>query len=164
MTKVIGQLLEDFSQTYRVANAQLNPDKIAQNERSDKFRDLKLFNMAQGYDIPDVSDTRPNPFIDTTSREFKQTTDLPKARELSRELIAKAKEKSGGDMEKFRNELDKLKRNSYQTMPSPERLPKKFRSYYEWLVKTQGQEKADEIKRDYLLHSRVNEAKNEMIP
>jgi len=164
VTSIIGTFLEDFSQTYRVANAQLNPDKQKANERSDKYRDLKLFNMGQGNDLADSGDTRPNPFLSPETKQFKQTGDVEEAKKLGKELIAKAVKKANGDPEVLMAELSKLKHNSYQTMPSPDTLPAKFVKYYNWLVKTQGQAKADEVKADYIRQNALNRAKSGMIP
>lgn len=164
VTSIIGTFLEDFSQTYRVANAQLNPEKQKANERSDKYRDLKLFNMGQGNDLADSGDTRPNPFLSPETKQFKQTGDVEEAKKLGKELIAKAVKKANGDPEVLMAELSKLKHNSYQTMPSPDTLPAKFIKYYNWLVKTQGQAKADEVKADYIRQNALNRAKSGMIP
>lgn len=164
IAQAIGVFLEDFSQTYRIANAQLNPDKQKANERSDKYRDLKLFNMGQGNDLPDSGDTRPNPFLSPETKQFKQTGDVEEAKKLGKELIEKAVKKANGDPEVLMAELSKLKHNSYQTMPSPDTLPAKFIKYYNWLVKTQGQAKADEVKADYIRQNVLNRAKSGMIP
>jgi len=164
VASIIGTFLEDFSQTYRIANAQLNPEKQKANERSDKYRDLKLFNMGQGNDLADSGDTRPNPFLSPETKQFKQTSDVEEAKRLGKELIAKAVKKANGDPEVLMAELSKLKHNSYQTMPSPDTLPAKFVKYYNWLVKTQGQSKADEVKADYIRQNALNRAKSEMIP
>jgi hypothetical protein len=46
-------------------------------------------------------------------------------------------DRAQGSPERLKLELEKLKSNNYQTMPSFERLPETFYKYYTWLEKTQ---------------------------
>lgn len=160
----LGSFLEDTTQVYRLALNNLSPEKKQQLEKTDKYRDLRVFKQLSNQDVSEVGTEKPNPFIGGEAKKFKQTPDLNEARDLLPSLIAKALKKSNGDIERLRAELDKLKRNSYQTMPNPESMPAAFLRNLEFLRKTQGETVASQRLADYIQQNAVNSLKTEMVP
>lgn len=163
-TDVISMILSDHLQAYRLAEANVSGDKQKKIEETNKRRDLKVYEMGQGLAVAGSEAKRPNPLIDADAREFKQTDDMQKAMQLVGPLIQRAIEKANGNPEKLKEEFSKLKRNSYQTVPSPELNPMKFSGYTSWLNKTQGQDETQKRITDYMMRNAKNKAKSSMIP
>ena len=163
-TDVINMILSDHLQAYRLAEANLSSKKKEKVEATNKRRDLKVYEMGEGLAVAGSESKRPNPLIDGEAREFKQTDDMQKAMELVGPLIQQAIKKSGGNPERLKDELSKLKRNSYQTVPSPERSPMKFAGYTDWMNRTQGQDETQKRITDYMIRNAKNKAKSSMIP
>jgi hypothetical protein len=163
-TDVISMILSDHLQAYRLAEANLSSKKKERVEETNKRRDLKVYEMGEGLAVAGSEAKRPNPLIDKDAREFKQTDDMQKAMELIGPLIQQAIEKSEGNPERLKEELSKLKRNSYQTVPSPERSPMKFAGYTDWMNRTQGQDETQKRITDYMIRNAKNKAKSSMVP
>lgn len=161
---VISQILEDYVQGYRLAINKISPERQEKAEATNRRRDLRTWKNLTGQDVTTYSGDRANPFMDKESREFKQTDDLGKAIELLPGLVQNALEKSKGDPEKLESELMKLKRNSYQLFPNPERTPGTFLKYLTYLQNSQGQEAAHEALMDYLMQTEINKVKSSLVP
>jgi len=73
-------------------------------------------------------------------------------------------QRSQGNPDVLRQQLQSLKQNSYQTMPSPQSMPLQFAKYYQYLVATRGQEAAQAVMQDYMRQNAINKAKGSMIP
>ena len=131
-------------------------------ERSDKFRDRRTFNELEGKPAGEIP--RPNRYLGIDERKFKQASTAQEVRELMPKVLQRAKEKAQGNPEKFRRAIASLKGNSYQTMPSPEESPLEFRAYYQYLVRTQGQQEADSRLKDYLTQRLLNRQKSALLP
>lgn len=134
--------------------------KDDQLERSDKFRDKRVFDMMQGKKATDY--VRPNKYLNADAGEFKRTEDLGEAMEMLPDLISKRTR--NGNYEEVRRKLEGLKGNSYQTMPSMESSPIEFQEFYDFLVRTQGKEEADARVEDFMRQRSVNSAKSAMVP
>jgi hypothetical protein len=160
-TKLAENILIHSVQAARlVANNTINAPDV---ERSNKFRDLRVFNELQG--APGTSDyAEPNPFLNLDTKKFKRTQDIGEAASMLPELITQAFEKSKGDPFKLKQELRALKENNYQTMPNPKDMPIAFMSYLQYLNKTQGPEEASARLSDYIMANAVNKAKGTMVP
>ena len=125
--------------------------------------------MGEGEPLADSSLTRPNPLIDKNKRSFKETDSpseaaglLPK---LVEDAIKNATDASGSiNPERLRAELSGLRRNSYQTIPSPERSPGAAGKYIDWLSRTQGTNESSRRIEDYMRRNAVNRAKTAMVP
>lgn len=142
-------------------------DKEENIERANKYRDLRTFRLLSGKDVADFSTSEyGKKYKSTTMDKFKKTGDLNEATELLPELIDKAvnKAKDSGDITDFFTETQKLKQNSYQTMPNPETKLVEFMQYYDFLVKTQGKAEADKRLVDYFEKNAINRAKSAMVP
>lgn len=161
---VLSNFLEDTAQAYRLALNHLGPEKLKDIARTDKIRDLRMYRQLMGEDVTEATRERPNPYIGSEARKFKRTADINEAIELAPKLIDRAFEKSGGDIERLRSELQSLKQSSYQTMPSFENMPLHFIRYLHYLTQTQGEEAAQERLRDYLTQTTLNRAKRSLIP
>lgn len=131
-------------------------------ERSDKFRDLRVFNELQGSPRSDI--TASNPYLNLGARQFKRATDIQEATQMLPGLVTSALEESKGEPEKIRKSLVSLSGNSYQTMPSFENSPMTFQQYYQWLVRNQGQEAADKRMQDFIRQSTINKIKSSLVP
>jgi hypothetical protein len=165
----LNMVMSDYVQAYRIASAQLSGDKKEQNERSDKTRDLRVFEMGQNYPVKEADIRRPNPLINKEAREFKKTDDVREAAKMVPELVQQAIEDSKDEegrinIDMLQTKLSSLKRNSYQTMPSPQRNPVKFTEYKDWLSRTQGPATAQSRIEDYVKQNAKNRAKSSLIP
>ena len=161
---VITQMLEDTFQVYRIAQAQMSPEKKEELEKANKLRDLKLWKNTHGYKTSDTTSDRPNPFMNKDIRDFKGETDIDTVAKELPGLIDKAIAKGGDNPDIIDSELNKLRGSKYNTMPSPQRTPYSFQKYYEFLVETQGQEQADKVLEDYMEVNAIDKYKNKMIP
>jgi hypothetical protein len=159
-----SQIAEDNIQAYRIALAHLSADKKEDIERANKLRDLRVFNTTHGNPITDLSSPFRAPLQNQETRQYKRTSDISEANELLPALLGKAIEQSQGKPERLRTELQKLKRNSYQTMPSPSSMPESFLNYLNFLKQTQGDEAAIARLKDYIQQNSVNKAKSAMVP
>ena len=142
-----------------IANRTAKADDI---ERSDKFRDLRTFQMLEGGKAPDFGSV--NPYLNLEDKEFKRTDDLGVASQLAERMIQKGIEKAGGDYEKLSSSMRSASQNSYRTMPSLKDSPLSFQRYYNFLVETQGREEADRRMEEFLRQQMLNEVKSGMIP
>jgi len=131
-------------------------------ERSDKFRDLRVYRELTG--SPSGEPTQSNKYLDAESKNYKQTSDIGEAVELLPELMQKFQDKAKTEPEKAIRFLKGLKANSYQTAPSLKDNPSEFVSYYNYLVKTQGEKEAVNRIEDFVLQSNINKAKSSMVP
>lgn len=160
----MNMVLQDYFQAYRLALGQLSPEQRQQIERTNKFRDLKLYRQTHGLDVGDVSTDLPNPLLNTNEKKFKQTGDMQEAVDLFPDLIKKAIEDANGNPEVLVRNLRGLKENNYQTMPNPDSMPLTFRRYLMFLEQSQGSDKATERLLDYLRQNAVNKAKSDLVP
>jgi hypothetical protein len=142
-----------------VANRTINENKV---ERSDKFRDLRVFKQMEGG--PNADFPKVNPYLGIDSKKFKRTDDLNEAMGLVPSLLKRAMEQSGGNPEELKKKLAGLKGMSYNTMPNMNTQPQEFQDYYKYLVDTQGQEEADTRMADFLRQSASNKMKSSMFP
>jgi hypothetical protein len=160
----MSQMMEDLFQSYRLGLQRMSPDEQKDTDRMNKFRDLKTFKQLYDMPIGENIPVRPNPFKGKELREFKRTDDLDAAVEMLPGLIDEALANAEGNPERLRQELAKIKNNSYQTMPNPKTMPASFLSYLMYLERTKGKEAANERLTDYLLQSEKNRVKSSMVP
>jgi len=163
--KLIQAITTQTVQTARY----LNNYTFARDEvsRKDKFRDLRIWNELNGKE--DIAYTPSNEYENLEAKKFKRTGDVGEAAELLPELITDAIEKAKGndgavDPYKLKAEFLKLKQNSYQTMPSMERLPLEFAKYISYLANTQGVEEANKRLMDYVRMNEINKVKSSLVP
>lgn len=159
---MILELIKANIQGVRIANSKFV--NAEDTERSNKFRDVRVFKKLEDEEVPPLSSYRSNKLMDRETRNFKRTADIGEAAGMLPQLLRKAIEDSKGSPYKLKMELRSLKQNNYQTMPNPETLPDSFAKYYSFLAKTQGAEEASKRLADYLLQNQVNRQKSEMIP
>lgn len=131
-------------------------------ERTDKFRDVRVYNELEGKPASNMPST--NPYLGIAARDFKRSGDLGESLSMLPQLMEQAQSSSGGSIEKLRQKLQGLKGNSYQTMPSLTASPMEFSNYYQYLVRTQGQEEADKRMADYVRQSSLNKVKSAVVP
>ena len=161
------QLAVNYLQAARIAHSHINQEDSA---RKDKFRDKRTFEELRDYKDPDSigSRHRSNKLLNPEQREFKEESDITKAAGMVPGLIGDALEKSPPNTlygySKFKDKMESLKRNSYQTFPNPETEPVKTIEYLEYLTETQGRDEAGRRLQDYMYQKAVNKAKSSMIP
>lgn len=160
----IDMFLSDYIQAYRIAMSQMSSDKKEKLADTNKRRDLRVYQMGEGLPSGQSATVRPNPLLDKEMKQFKRTDDLQEAAPLARELVKNVIAENKGNPERMRAELSKLRRNSYQIVPSPERSPMAFTGYRKFLTETQGPEVASERIKDYMIKNAKNRAKSSMIP
>jgi len=141
-----------------VANYTLKDEEL---ERSDKFRDLRVYRELTG--TPSGEPTKSNKYLDMDARRFKRG-DIDEAVEELPGLVESYAQKAQENPEEAQRYLRGLKANSYQTMPSPVEAPLEFGSYMDYLEKTQGADKASERLEDYMVQSAKNKVKTKMLP
>jgi len=161
---LLSQVLEDMFQAYRLALPYVSVEKRSDIERANRLRDLKLFKITHDYPVAGSTRERANPFLNKDIKEFKKTKSISQAVGMLPDLIAKAVSNSNGDFEKLRRELLKIKQNSYQTFPSPDRDILQFKKYYDFLIRSQGKEAADKQLQDYILQNAINKEKSSLVP
>ena len=161
----LTKAVEDNVQMVRLAASYIDKDKIDKIDRGNKYRDLRTFNRLYDKPISDLSNVTPdNDLVNKETKTFKRTDDLKEAAKLLPNLIKKAVVDAKGDPDRLRANLSSLKKNSYQTMPSPDTFPTGFLQYVTFLKETQGEEAAKERLMDFLKQREVNKMKNELIP
>lgn len=126
--------------------------------------DLRRYRMAEGLPYEQQTESANNPYLNLQQKGFKRTSDLGEAAQDIPGLMQLAMQRSKGNPEVFKSQLESLKQNSFQTMPSPETMPSQFSRYYKYLVSTQGPEVAAQRMQEYMMHSAINRAKAGMIP
>lgn len=131
-------------------------------ERSDKFRDLRVWNEMQGKPVGEISPG--NPYLNLEARQYKRATTPQEAVTMLPGLVSNAIRKSGGNVEKMRKAFVSLAGNSYQTMSNIEQSPMTFQRYYNFLRRTQGAEQADERMQDFVRQSMINQMKSSLVP
>jgi hypothetical protein len=142
-----------------IANRTVNDENT---DRKDKFRDMRVFNELEGKPAGVIAKT--NPYLGLDAKEFKRSGSVQEAAKMVPELVRKAVDKSKGNPEVLRQSLGSLKGNSYQTMPSPESSPIEFKKFYDFMVRTQGVDKANERVKDHAMQRLINTTKGQLIP
>ena len=155
----VDVLSQNIQGARMIANRTINEGKI---ERSDKFRDLRVFQQLDG--APNADFPKVNPYLNLDAKQFKRTGDLGEASRMVPALLKRAMEQSEGSPEKLRKKLDSLKGISYNTMPNMNSQPQAFQEYYQYLVDTQGKQEADTRMADFLQQSATNKMKSSMFP
>jgi len=154
------ELIRAQSQNSRYALNRLEKEDTA---RKEKFRDMRVFNELMGDARPgDVGQA--NPFLKKEEKAFKHEQDLGKAADSLPGLIDKIVEQSGGDYEKLKKGLERLKANNYQIFPSLENVPQTAGQFYEFLKRTQGQEAADARLEEFMVMREKNKVKASLVP
>jgi hypothetical protein len=168
--KVLEIFAKQFSSgMMQNARAIRNWSATDETERKAAFRDYNVWQELTGRKDPEVSANRSNEYRDIESKKFKRTGDLNEAGQMLGPAIEDAFEKAklqDGTVNIFalKKKLQNLKRNSYQVMPNVDEDPISFAEYYNYLVKTQGQEKANERLSNFISQREVNKIKNQMVP
>jgi hypothetical protein len=159
--KLLEQVLITYMQNARMLMNHLTDDKM---ETRDEFRDMKMWKNLNNREVPNVLAGSPNPFVRPKERTFKQTSSLDEAMELLPDIIDAIVERSGDDPALLRQNLDRLKSNSYQSMPSPKRSPEDFAEYMDFLTRTQGEDAAGGRFQKYQEQNEFNRMKSKMVP
>jgi hypothetical protein len=129
-----------------------------------KTSDLRRFKMVEGMPYDEQSVSESNPYLGQGLKSFKRTEDIGEAASALPDLISNAFDKADGNPDVLRNELHKIKANTYQTMPDPDHMPVSFIRYLNFLSQTQGNDVASERLMDYMRHKEYNKVKAEMVP
>lgn len=171
-TKLVTNLVKENIQIGRIAISwAANYEGISGLEQEHynkvlnaKTSSLRRFQMTEGIPYDWQTPNTANMYEGLKTKAFKHTEDIGEAAEALPNLIEAAFNKASGDPEILRSELHKIKQNSYQTMPDPERMPLRFMKYATFLSKTQGEDVASQYMLDYFQHKAINEAKGSMVP
>lgn len=150
--EAIARTLTDNIQLYRVLNDHLNQDKINQTDKSNKERDLRVFDTMSGNDITDRTSPFKQDLGDLKLQKYKKEQDIDKSLEILPDLLDEANKKAGDDPMKLKKELGKITGENYPTMPNMKTEPINFMKYYEYLKTTKGEQEADKIVDDFLEH------------
>lgn len=170
MPQMMLDIVKDNYQTGRIAlnwasEAGVAPQKeVHQFKTSKQTSNLRRWKMAEGVPYTEQMVGESNPYYNLQAARYKETQNIREAVPQIPALIARAREIAKGNPEVFRQQLQSIKQNSYQTMPSPESMPLSFARYYRYLIATQGQEAAQRVMQDYMRQNALNKAKSAMIP
>ncbi len=156
LTTMMKQTLQGWRYVDNWANAD-------ESKRKDMFRDKRVYEELVGLRNPEEA-TPSNEFENLEAKKFRRTKDVGEAVSLLPGLISKAIEKANGDPYRLKAELQKLKQNNYQTIPSPERMPLEFAKFLTHLAKTQGSEEASKRLSDYFQQNTINQVKSSVVP
>jgi hypothetical protein len=155
-------LMAGSLQNYRmIANHAWEKDSV---ERSEKFRDSRVFKRLQGETVPPSYLMNTTKFSKPASKEFKQLGDVSELPEKFGAAIDEAVTRSKGDPYKLKENLQALRQNSYQTIPDPEREPSKFIEFTKFLAETQGEEATNRRIADYFQQKALNRMKTRLVP
>ncbi len=156
--------LARLGNTWLLEKSGLNETGAADRERASKYRDLRAFKQVEGLPVSEINTSAVNRYANKDTREFKRSSNLQEARTQVPNLISKAKNKANGNPEILKQELSRLRRNQYPTVPNPEANPIQFRQYIQFIEKTQGREAAIKLLQDYHRQNAINKVKSEMVP
>ena len=166
MAKLAQTISTSSVQSLRYVNNNfIEPEKA---ERKERFRDLNVYEEMNNLKSQDDSSPA-NEFQNLGAKEFKETSDIGEAVSKLPDLVNQAIKKSTDgdgmiDIEKLRSQLQSLKSNNYQTMPSPDDMPIRFLHYLNYLKRTEGEDAASETLSNYLKQRTINQVKGEMVP
>jgi hypothetical protein len=166
----LSKIVEDNVQTYRIILSQaakVAPEtfdqKSSEIDRSNKLRDLRTYKQLTGQPVSNITSERPNRFANQDVRDYKRSGDLKESRQLLRERILPALKKEPSLTQRAAN-LQSLKRNSYQTVPSPSRQPVEYSRYNQYIRATQGETSRRALVSDYRRQNQINRLKNQLLP
>lgn len=132
-------------------------------DRSNMMRDEDTYNRMM--DKPQAAKVQTPPsYSRLTEKEFDKEEDLGKAAKMVPGLVKRAVKKAHGDPATMKSELRKLSTIDVRGMPSPERDPIGFASYYNWMRKTQGDEKARKFTSEFMKRRALTDVKRDLIP
>ncbi len=162
ITKLIGDIASQSIQSLRyLKNNTISADDM---EEADKRRDLRTFEemSGKGKTTPNAS---ANPYLGMDEKKFKKTTNLEEAQALLPDIVKKYATQYHDDPVTLLEKLNGLKHGmNDQAMPNYDKKPDEFVKYVEFLLKTQGKDKARQAVVDYKLHEAASQAKAKMIP
>ena len=163
---VFGEFVKDLatqsSQTGRYISGHIPSEE---NTRKSEYQDIRKYEEATGRrENTELGQSNPNKYIGLSTRNFKQTSDVGEAIGELPGLIQKAFDKAGNDPYRLKAEFNKIKQNSYRTMPSMKDQPLEFFSYLKYLRDTQGDEVASQRLSRFLTQGAINRAKASIVP
>lgn len=156
----LQEVIKNTVQSYRVVDNRINNKAT---EEKNRFRDIRVFNELEGKPV-NTDYAQPNKFIGKEAKTFKKETDLSKAGEEIGAILKDYFTRYGDKPEELQSKLKGLKANSYQTMPSLERIPISFFRYLNYVRATQGETKAQDMLTDYATRNSINQVKSRMVP
>lgn len=160
----VGNTLTSYVQAARILNNHFL--SMEESKRKDQFRDLRVFKELEGMPGTTVPPEL-NPYLRRTEKEFKRTTDIQEAITLFPDVVKRrlsdAYDDNGNfDAEKFYKGIRSARQNSFQVVPNPKTSPAEFLRYYQFLVETQGQQKADQRVAEYVTQNQLNKFKAQL--
>lgn len=170
MPQAMLDIAKENSQASRIALAWAADKGVASDTEEYKYqvgqgdRNLRNYKMTEGLPYDQQVESLNNPYLNMEQKRFKRTTNLGEAAQDLPEIMQLAIQRSGGNPDVFKSQMESLKQNSYQTMPSPENMPIQFAKYYQSLVKNYGQTQANLILQNYMIHNASNKVKASLVP
>jgi hypothetical protein len=160
--ELIKNLAVQTSQTGRYIAGNIPSEE---NQRKSEFQDIRKYEEATGRrENTELGQSSPNKYLGLGTRKYKETTDVGEAAAMLPDLIQKAFDKAGNDPYRLKSEFNKIKQNSYRSMPSMKDQPLEFFSYLQYLRDTQGEEAASQRLTRFLTQGAVNRAKASLVP
>lgn len=164
-----GHVLQSDMQLSRIAiNQGINSGLITglpaeKKLLSDKMGQLRRFDMVEGLPYADIEQTA-NPYMNIEQQKFKHEPDVQQAVKMIPELVTNIMERYRSQPDVMMQKLKALKENQYDTMPSLQTMPMQFFRYMQYVSRTQGEEAAQDMMRDYMTHRITNQVKSSVAP
>lgn len=130
---------------------------------SDKMNELRRYDMVSGLPYNDI-DQGSNPFMNIEQQKFKHDSNVGEAVQMIPQLLNGIIQRYGSQPDLMLQKIKALKQNMYDTMPSMESTPMQFFKYLQYLGRTEGPEKAQEMLTDYMRHTIGNRIKSGIVP
>lgn len=168
--KLVTDITKSNFQLGRIATSWLaNSENILSQEHyskelNKKTQELRRYKMVEGQPYDEQTAPESNPYLSGETKRFKRTNDIGEAVKILPGLIQKAFERSHGNVDILKQELTKIKQNSYETMPNPDRVPMSFYRYLGYLTRTDGPEEASKRMMDYIMKQQINQVKGSLVP
>jgi len=157
-----------FLQNIQVGRLGYNWYNLANNkeqvEDTSQRRDLRIYKSMSGLPIAPQGGTEDNPYIGLEGKGFKNISDIKEMVAEAPKMIKQAIVDAHGDPDLLKRKLSGLKRDTVNTLPSPDSAPYEFAKYYNYLKNTFGSSEAQKRILSYGKERALNQARSSLIP
>ena len=149
------------SQMGRMINNFAKPEDV---DRSNKMRDLRVFNKITGMELPPADHVVNNPAFRENETRFKKESDPEKIGDEVSGLMTELTKIGESDPVKMMKAFERVKRMSYNTMPSMDHDMYQAARYWQYMVDAYGQDEATKRFEDNMKQTMLNKVKASLIP
>jgi hypothetical protein len=164
MLKLPLQLAQDQLQTARIFLAWTSEEQQRTIEEQNKQRDLRVFRRANDIPVTPLQKGMSNPFLSKDERAFKQSENPAEAAAMVPGLLQRAMDRSGGNPELLRQNVNSLRQPLDMPYPSQRSTPQQFSNYMQWLGETQGGDAVQKALADIAMRQQLQQVRAGMVP